>query len=143
MPNNDLDALGGDVKRIGSIRTLKPIRPWLFDAAAAFLYAWTFEADGDNDRSVKVICEIAQRLYQLGRGVDMAWAVGEIIEAHELEQRLAQFPGPIHHPCSIGGGLALGGVELGCGEHGGKVVVVGGHRGAVFPSEPALSTAEG
>ena len=44
MPNNDLDAKGGDRRRIGGIRVDKDIWPLLFDAEVPFLYAWTFEA---------------------------------------------------------------------------------------------------
>src|ERR687884_630521 len=31
VPNNDLDAVGGDARRIGSVRTKKHIKPKLFD----------------------------------------------------------------------------------------------------------------
>jgi|SRR5579884_2036009 len=37
VPNNDLDAVGGDLRRIGEIRTPKSIGPRLFDAAQPFL----------------------------------------------------------------------------------------------------------
>lgn len=108
VPNNELDAVGGDARRVGEIRTAtKRIRPWLFDAATPLLYAWSFEAGSDNELLASAVCGMAEGLYQLGRGVDMAWAVGEIIDAPELEQRLAQFSGSIHRPCFRGNGLAL------------------------------------
>src|SRR5262245_1992875 len=45
VPNNDLDAVGGDPRRVGEIRAPKPVRPMLFDAGRPLLYAWTFEDD--------------------------------------------------------------------------------------------------
>ena len=78
VPNNDLDAVGGDQMRVGKIRAPKPIRPILFDAETPLLYTWTFEEAPKAHRNAQRIRAIAQRLYQLGRGVDMAWAVGEI-----------------------------------------------------------------
>ena len=80
VPNNDLDAVGGDPARIGEIRAGKIIRPRTFDAAVPLLYAWTFEHGADAERHARTICEIADNLYQLGRGVDMAWAKGEIAD---------------------------------------------------------------
>ena len=77
VPNNDLDAVGGDPARIGEIRTAKIIRPRYFDAGAPLLYAWRFAPGAQTDRHAQAISEIADALYQLGRGVDMAWAQGE------------------------------------------------------------------
>src|SRR5262245_8663365 len=41
VPNNDLDAVGGDPAWIGKIRAAKIIRPRTFNANAELLYAWT------------------------------------------------------------------------------------------------------
>ncbi|MGO9429534.1 type I-G CRISPR-associated protein Csb2 [Rhodoblastus sp.] len=106
VPNNDLDAVGGDPARIGEIRTAKIIRPRHFDAASPLLYAWTFERGADADRHAQAICEIADDLYQLGRGVDMAWAQGETLEDGEHEARLCVHGGAARRP-SVGGGGAL------------------------------------
>lgn len=38
VPNNDLDALRGDTKRIDEIRTGKHVRPRQFDASIPLLY---------------------------------------------------------------------------------------------------------
>lgn len=73
VPNNDLDAVGGDPARIGEIRTAKIVRHRYFDATVPLLYAWMFEPSADAERHAHTICEITHRLYQLGRGVDMAW----------------------------------------------------------------------
>ena len=105
VPNNDLDAKGGDIRRIAEIRSAtKRIRPRLFDAAVPLLYLWRF--DGDESRA-KCICDIANGLYQLGRGVDMAWAVGELIDEATAEERLSDYPGAIYRPSQGGNGLAL------------------------------------
>ncbi len=98
VPNNDLDAVGGDARRIGSIRTAKVWKPKLFNQDAAFLYAWSFdEIDGSRAHAER-ICKYADRLYQLGRGVDQAWAVGDIIQPQELDEQLIAYSGVVHRP---------------------------------------------
>src|SRR6267154_4994470 len=39
VPNNDLDAVDGDPRRIGSVRVKKTMRPLLFNSEHALLYA--------------------------------------------------------------------------------------------------------
>jgi CRISPR-associated protein Csb2 len=112
VPNNDLDAVGGDPLRVGKIRAGKTIRPALFDSVAPLLYAWTFRDDDADAALATAVCAIAERLYQLGRGVDMAWACGEILDAGEVEARLAAYEGAIHRP----GGTV--GRSLPCPMHG-------------------------
>ncbi|HEY5208487.1 MAG TPA: type I-U CRISPR-associated protein Csb2 [Stellaceae bacterium] len=107
VPNNDLDAVGGDPRRIGEIRAPKAIKPHLFDAAAPFLYAWHDAVDDAGADHARGICSIADRLYQLGRGVDMAWARAEIVEAAEIEPRLAQAGGAVFRPHQGGAGKSL------------------------------------
>ena len=107
VPNNDMDApkVGGDLRKIGKIRTAtKRIRARLFDAAVPLLYIWCF--DGDESQA-KLICDIANDLYQLGRGVDMAWAIGEVLNEAKAEEQLSNYPGPIYRPSQGGKGLAL------------------------------------
>ena len=103
VPNNDLDAVGGDPRRVGEIRAGKTIRPRIFDAETPFLYAWIFVADETGEDRAKVICTVAERLYQLGRGIDMAWAWGEILDANEIEKRLSGHAGVVHRPGGEGG----------------------------------------
>lgn len=98
VPNNDLDSVGGDPTRVGEIRAGKIIRPLLFGSEAPLLYAWTFVPDAEAEAHARSICIIAERLFQLGRGVDMAWASGEILEPAEIETRLAAADGVIHRP---------------------------------------------
>lgn len=102
VPNNDLDAVGGDPRRIGSVRGKKAIRPLLFDAEQTLLYAWPLRDDPQRDAFTRVLCQLAEGVYQLGRGVDLAWAWAEVIEQIELDERLAAYDGSIHRP-SIGG----------------------------------------
>jgi len=107
VPNNDLDVVGGDLRRIGAIRTSKTIRPHLFDETRPFLYAWNFEPDELADSYAQAIARIAEGLYQLGRGVDMAWAWGEVIPAEEAEARFSTHGGFLCRPSSVGIGTSL------------------------------------
>ena len=107
VPNNDLDAVGGDPARIGEIRTAKIIRPRYFDAAVPLLYAWTFEQSADAERHARTICEIADNLYQFGRGVDMAWARGEVVDESEADIRLRERASVLWRPNEGGNGTAL------------------------------------
>lgn len=104
VPNNDLDAKGGDPTRVNEIRAPKLIKPILFDAETPFLYLWKCAGDGSHARR---ICAVAERLYQLGRGIDMAWATGEIVSDGEADARLADYPGTIYRPSGGGEGVVL------------------------------------
>lgn len=105
MPNNDLDAVGGDPRRMGEIRTAtKLARPLLFDVGVPWVYAWPINVD--DEPQAEAICSLAERLYQLGRGVDMAWAWGELLDDDALEARLAQHGGEVWRP-SAGEGRRL------------------------------------
>jgi len=107
VPNNDLDAVGGDPRRIPEIRAPKLIKPILFDPRVALLYAWQFEPGDKHEEHAKTICAMAERLYQLGRGVDMAWAWGEVVDARELEERLREEGRVIYRPAKSGEGHVL------------------------------------
>jgi CRISPR-associated protein Csb2 len=107
VPNNDLDAVAGDPARVGEIRAAKTIRPRHFDADLPFMYAWAFDAAADAERHAKAICEIATRLYQLGRGVDMAWGRGEIFDEDEAGARLRNYRGAVLRPGKAGKGQPL------------------------------------
>ena len=104
VPNNDLDAVGGDPRRIGSIRAKKEIRPLLFDAEQPLLYAWTLGGESNKGKFVNVLCQLAEKIYQLGRGVDLAWAWAEIIDKIELASRLDNYAGTVHRPSLAGTG---------------------------------------
>jgi len=107
VPNNALDAIQGDVHKIGMIRTTKTIKPRFFEPEVPFLYLWRFAAHEDNTRHAQVVCAIADSLYQLGRGIDMAWGWGEVLEESEAEVRLEAHGGSQYHPTTSGNGTAL------------------------------------
>ncbi|MBC6439778.1 MAG: type I-U CRISPR-associated protein Cas5/Cas6 [Rhodospirillales bacterium] len=96
VPNNDLDAAlrekkhGGNLAAaVASIRVGKTIRPQIFKADMPFLYMWTVDDDPENDVHASYVCAMAEDVFQLGRGVDMAWACGEMLDGRDGEKRLA------------------------------------------------------
>jgi CRISPR-associated protein Csb2 len=107
VPNNDLDAVGGDPVRVSEIRAPKPIRPILFEPEIPLIYVWTFDDSPEGQTNAHRICAIAEGLYQLGRGVDMAWARGEILTEDSAEARLVAQGTTIHRPGNGTGGSAL------------------------------------
>ncbi len=107
MPNNDLDKFGGDVRNIAKTRGARKVwRPRLYDASVPWIYAWPFANDDKVEAHAKAICALADKLYQLGRGVDMAWAWGDLLDEAALEARLADYNGVVRRP-SVGDGLEL------------------------------------
>lgn len=107
MPNNDLDAVQGNPRRVAEIRTAKKFfSPWLFDASAPFLYMWEDVADAD-ERHAQAIVLLADHLYQFGRGIDMAWARGELINASGVEDTVASYAGSVYRPSAGGAGIVL------------------------------------
>lgn len=107
VPNNDLDALGGNPGRVGEIRTEKSIRPWLFDSDVPVLFAWGLPAGDEEARIAREACQLSEHLYQFGRGVDMAWAFGEIVDDVALADRLRSYPGQVFRPSISGDGPRL------------------------------------
>ena len=105
MPNNDLDKFGGDVRNIAKTRGAQKVwRPLHFDAAVPWIYAWPFAEDGAT--RADEICALSEKLYQLGRGVDMAWAWGEVLDEAALDAKLVEYDGVVRRP-SAGDGLLL------------------------------------
>ncbi len=100
VPNNDLDTLGGDPRRVTEIRTAKPVRPVLFDGARPLLYAWPF--DGEPPEAV-LLCTLADRLHTLGRGIDAAFAQAETVDWATAEDRLAAHGGAVSRPAGHAG----------------------------------------
>lgn len=104
MPNNDLDKFGGDARNIAKTRGAQKVwRPRHFDAAVPWIYAWPLAEDGVTHADK--ICALAEKLYQLGRGVDMAWAWGEILDEAALDAKLAAYNGIVRRPSAGDGGL--------------------------------------
>lgn len=96
VPNNDADSLS-DPTDVSSIRTKKVVHPRIPDSGP-LLYAWPVEADPQSH--ALRIAAAADDVYQLGRGVDMAWAVGEILSDDDLSERLDRFAGEVHAPAT-------------------------------------------
>ncbi|MGN6106865.1 MAG: type I-G CRISPR-associated protein Csb2 [Kofleriaceae bacterium] len=107
MPNNDLDKFGGDVRNIAKTRGAQKVwRPRHFDASVPWIYAWSFAGSEDGQTHASIICALAEQLYQLGRGVDMAWAWGELLDEAALDKLLGTYNGVVRRP-SAGDGLQL------------------------------------
>ena len=108
VPNNDLDArLGAKAtptleRAAAAIRVPKTNRPILFDASAPTLYLWSVDGDGGEARAA-ALREAARGLYRLGRGMDMAWAEAELVDAEEAERRLADQGGVVWRPAAAAG----------------------------------------
>src|SRR5690606_31526324 len=77
-----------------------------FDASVPWIYAWPFANDKYGETHAATICTLAEKLYQLGRGVDMAWAWSERLDEAGLEERLGEYNGVVRRP-SAGDGLML------------------------------------
>ena len=109
VPNNDLDAVNGDMGRIAIIRVAKTIRPRLLDGDPMLLFAWPCDGGEDANRQVAALREVAHCLYQFGRGVDMAWADAELLAKSEAEARLAANGGAVWRPAeeAVPGGARL------------------------------------
>ncbi len=103
VPNNDADALP-DPRDLGAIRTKKITHPTFIEEGAALLYSWPID---DAISQVDVILKSAAELYQLGRGIDMAWADGELVDEGQLEARLRAYQGIVHRPEPGGGGRSF------------------------------------
>jgi len=109
VPNNDLDAVGGDPDRVDEIRAGKTIRPRFIECDPALLYAWPFQPGDEADRHIPAVRTTVEELYQFGRGVDMAWATAEVLAANDAEARLTDHGGQVWHPSvkATAGGVVL------------------------------------
>ena len=109
VPNNDLDAELAKANApniesaIAAIRIGKSIRPTLFDHRSPVFYCWFFNGDG---KAATALATAAKKLYQLGRGIDLAWAQAELTDVESARQRMAEHDGILYMP-SEGGGPGL------------------------------------
>jgi CRISPR-associated protein Csb2 len=104
VPNNDADAVGGRQDRIAEIRTQKTFRPWLLRSSDPIVYAWRLPS---SDPVPEQLLEIASDVYQLGRGIDMAWAECAALSDEALAESLAAHPGTVHRADGGDQGTAL------------------------------------
>jgi CRISPR-associated protein Csb2 len=126
VPNNDADSLP-DPREVSAIRTKKMVAPSLFDADVPFVYAWALP----EGSAPTLLIEVANQVYQLGRGVDPAWAYGELLDDAALDSRLVTHPGIVHRPS-----LGADGHKLLC-------AVAGSLRSLVDRHHASRLTAEG
>ena len=105
VPNNDVDAkLGKSTElalehAVSEIRVEKQIRPILFDEEQPVLYCWLLNASEKENASK--ISEIAERMFQLGLGIDMAWTQCKIMSNYEAINCLERHGGAIYQPSKI------------------------------------------
>ena len=104
VPSNDLDAVGGTPERTAEIRVKKLVEPKIFHAGCAFLYGW---AIGDHAEEARQMVALAQELYQLGRGVDMASAEALLVDTAAFHDMVEHYPGTVHRPTPGARGQAL------------------------------------
>ncbi len=107
VPNNDLDAVDGDPDKIEKIRTPKFIQPRLISGEPRFMYLWVLEPHALDERVLGDLERLVDGLYQLGRGVDMAYARADLLSDEDARKRCDDFPGMIHRPCAGGRGERL------------------------------------
>ena len=103
VPNNDLDAelpRASYDEAVARTRVGKRIRPTLFDATEPIVYCWSAGDDGDEHASA--LRTAARNLYQLGRGLDMAWADARWVDADEAERRVLSHGGVVYRPAGEG-----------------------------------------
>ena len=107
VPNNDLDATLPKSKwrladAVASTRVAKRIRPTLFDVAVPVVYCWSVGDERAHDDHATTLCDMADRLYQVGRGLDMAWAEAELVNGNDAERRLLGHGGIVYRPAEEG-----------------------------------------
>jgi CRISPR-associated protein Csb2 len=99
VPNNDIDSVGGDPRRVSEIRAGKSVRAAIFEADGPCLYAWPFET---GEEHASRLCKLAERLHTLGRGIDAAFARAVVADWSAAEAQLARHGGAIGRPCAAG-----------------------------------------
>ena len=62
------------------------------------MFIWEFDDYTQNETHARTVCRVADLLYQLGRGVDMAWAWAELLDATDIETRLTEHGGVVYRP---------------------------------------------
>jgi CRISPR-associated protein Csb2 len=103
VPNNDLDSVCGDLGRIEEIRAEKVISPSRLEVSQTFLYAWHFD---QGETEAKLLCDLVDRLHTFGRGVDPAWARGEVVDRQAAEASLIEH-GVVSRPTGRAAGILL------------------------------------
>ncbi|PPD25039.1 MAG: type I-U CRISPR-associated protein Cas5/Cas6, partial [Methylomonas sp.] len=99
VPRNGADAQQGDLAAAAKKRDAKLVKPWLLDAQQPLQYVWFFD---EPKPEAQTLAQLSERLYQLGRGVDMAFAWAEQLTANQARQIIFQHTGPVFRPTPQG-----------------------------------------
>lgn len=99
VPNNDLDAKGGDPAKVSELRVPKRFVPRIREGNEPLLYVWSWE---DGREHAETLVRASGELYQLGRGIDLAWATAEILDDAGVERLFTSYPGIVHEPAGPG-----------------------------------------
>lgn len=108
VPNNDLDTKGGDPTRLGELRVAKVVQARHLEHTE-FLYVWSAQ----DTAQAEVVTELARGLYQFGRGLDMAYATGTVVNEETLAAELDAWQGKVHLPSPGAPGTGLACPRLG------------------------------
>lgn len=98
VPNNNIESVGYNLRKIGEIRAAKETVAWHVASDSPLFYVWEIADRLVTPKSVEEILIIANKLYQLGRGTDMAWAHARTCNRSEAERLLSEFPGIVYRP---------------------------------------------
>lgn len=102
MPNNDLDAVNGDLNRIAEIRGAKKrFAPRWLTSEPKFRYLWPLTENQLHHRGA--VQELATRLYQFGWGLDPAFATVRLLSPEDARQQALAWTGAIWPPSETGG----------------------------------------
>lgn len=96
VPNNDLDTKGGDPAKLADVRVAKRVVPRLIQGLTPLLFAWSWEEGGAAHAGV--LARAAEQLYQLGRGIDLAWAHGQVLDDGACDALFSTYAGVVHLP---------------------------------------------
>jgi CRISPR-associated protein Csb2 len=105
VPRNAWDQVKGDREKAAKLRDAKIFHPWFFEHAEPLLYIWRC---ADVKSHFKAIEAISNRVYQLGRGIDMAYATAELLTDARVQSRVDQHSGAAMKPSAKGDGVTLG-----------------------------------
>lgn len=93
VPRNSADQCKGDMQKAVKMRDAKVSKSWLLQGEAVFQYLW----DAENaDRFCSSLEPLVDRFYQLGCGVDMAYAHMDVLNKQQEQHCMQSHPGVIY-----------------------------------------------
>jgi len=99
VPRNAADVCKGDMEKAAKMRDAKVFKPWIIRDAAMFRYFW--KAAG-VDSFQDALTQLIDRVYQLGRGIDMAYASIAILDGAQAQYCIDSHAGSVHRPAAVG-----------------------------------------